>query len=145
MSDKLRVIPLGGLRLLQPGTVRLMRTNRLTQDQRQYPFAGMPLWRKSGFGLGLSIAEDLVDNPYAVGAEGSLTWPGIFGTWWQADPANDLVMIHLVQHQVPVSANSGSTIATGRGAAGRGALPVYQRGVYDALAARPANLRAGGA
>lgn len=136
---------LGGVRLLQPGTVRLMRTNRLTEAQRQYPFAGMPLWRKSGFGLGLSIAEDLVDNPYAVGAEGSLTWPGIFGTWWQADPANDLVMIHLVQHQVPVSANSGSTIATGRGAAGRGALPVYQRGVYDALRAAPAAIRAGGA
>jgi CubicO group peptidase (beta-lactamase class C family) len=136
---------LDGVRLLQPGTVRLMRTNRLTEAQRQYPFAGMPLWRKSGFGLGLSIAEDLVDNPYAVGAEGSLTWPGIFGTWWQADPVNDLVMIHLVQHQVPVSANSGSTIATGRGAAGRGALPVYQRGVYEALRSQPTAIRAGGA
>ncbi len=62
-----------------------------------------------------------------------MTWPGIFGTWWQADPVNDLVMIYLVQHQVPVSANSGSTIATGRGAAGRRALPVYQHGVYAAL------------
>lgn len=123
----------GDVRLLRPETARLMRTNRLTDAQRQFPFAGMPLWRKSGFGLGLSIAEDLVDNPYAVGAPGSVTWPGIFGTWWQADPANDLIMIYLIQHQVPVSANSGSTIATGRGAAGRGALPVYQRGIYEAL------------
>ncbi len=32
-----------------------------------------------------------------------------------------------------MSANSGSTIATGAGAAGRRALPVYQRGIYDAL------------
>ena len=124
---------LEGRRLLRPETVRLMRTNRLTEAQRQVPFAGMPLWRKSGFGLGLSIAEDLVDNPYAVGAEGSVTWPGIFGTWWQADPVNDLVMVYLIQHQVPVSANAGSTIATGRGAAGRGALPVFQRGLYGAL------------
>lgn len=124
---------LDGVRLLQPETVRLMQTNRLTEAQRQYPFAGMPLWQKSGFGLGLSIAEDVVDNPYACGAPGSLTWPGIFGTWWQADPANDLVMIYLIQHQVPVSANSGSTIATGRGAAGRRALPEYQRGIYEAL------------
>ncbi len=124
---------LDGVRLLRPETVRLMQTNRLTDAQRDVPFAGMPLWRKSGFGLGLSIAEDLIDNPYACGAPGSITWPGIFGTWWQADPANDLVMIYLIQHQVPVSANSGSTIATGRGAAGRRALPVYQCAIYGAL------------
>ena len=124
---------LDGVRLLRPETVALMRTNRLTQAQREVPFAGMPLWRKSGFGLGLSVAEDVVDNPYACGAPGAMTWPGIFGTWWQADPANDLVMIYLIQHQVPVSAGSGATIATGQGAAGRRALPVYQQAVYAAL------------
>lgn len=124
---------LDGVRLLRPETVRLMQTNRLTDAQRRVPFAGMDLWTKSGFGLGVAIAEDLVDNPYSCGAPGSITWPGVFGTWWQADPVNDLIMIYLVQHQVPVSANSGSTIATGRGAAGRRALPVYQRGIYDAL------------
>lgn len=134
---------LDGVRLLRPETVRLMHTNRLTDAQRETPFAGMPLWRKSGFGLGLSVAEDLVDNPYAVGAAGSMTWPGIFGTWWQADPVNDLVMIYLIQHQVPVSANSGSTIATGRGAAGRAALPVYQRAIYGALGDAPRLERAG--
>ncbi len=124
---------LAGVRVLQPQTVRLMQENRLTPAQRQVPFAGMDLWRKSGFGLGVSIAEDVTDNPYACGAPGSVTWPGVFGTWWQADPANDLVLIYLIQHQVPVSAHSGSTIATGRGAAGRKALPVFQQGVYGAL------------
>jgi CubicO group peptidase (beta-lactamase class C family) len=122
-----------GIRLLQPETVRLMRTNRLTDAQRRIPFAGMPLWQKNGFGLGVSIAEDPIDNLYACGAPGSMTWPGIYGTWWQADPVHDLIMIYLVQHQVRVSAGSGATIATGRGAAGRRALPVYQRGVYAAL------------
>ena len=123
-----------GVRLLRPETVRLMRTNRLTAAQRRVPFAGMPLWQKNGFGLGVSIAEDPVDNVYACGAPGSITWPGIFGTWWQADPVNDLVMIYLIQHQVPVSAGLGATIATGRGAAGRRALPAFQHGIYGALA-----------
>ncbi|MGA9574530.1 MAG: alpha/beta fold hydrolase, partial [Lysobacterales bacterium] len=124
---------LDGVRLLQPETVRLMQTNRLNDSQRQIPFAGMDLWRKSGFGLGLSTAEDPIDNPYTCGAPGSVTWPGIFGTWWQADPVNDLIMIYLIQHEVPVSAGAGSTIATGVGASGRRALPVYQHGIYAAL------------
>ncbi|MGJ5045175.1 serine hydrolase domain-containing protein [Bradyrhizobium sp. HKCCYLRH1062] len=124
---------LDGVRLLRPETVNLMRTNRLIDAQRQIPFAGMPLWQTCGFGLGLAIVEDAAGNPYACGAPGTITWPGIFGTWWQADPVNDLIMIYLIQHHVPVSAGTGATIATGRGAAGRRALPVYQRGTYAAL------------
>ena len=72
-----------------------------------------------------------------AGSLGAFGWPGAFGTWWQADPANDLIMIYLIQHQVPVTAHSGATIASGRGAAGRRALPVYQHDVYAALQDEP--------
>ena len=104
----------------------------------------MPFWLSQGFGLGTSMVMDAEKHQWmGAGGEGSFGWPGAFGTWWQADPVNDLAMIYLIQHQVPVSANSGSTIATGRGAAGRGALPVYQRGIYDALGDEPRLERAG--
>lgn len=136
---------LDGVRLLRPETVRLMWTNRLTPAQRKVPFAGMDLWAKSGFGLGLAVAEDLTDNPYACGETGAVTWPGVFGTWWQADPVNDLILVYLIQHAVPVTARSGSTIATGRGAAGRRALPIFQQGIYDALRAGQAPARRGSA
>ena len=39
---------LDGVRLLQPETVRLMRTNRLTAEQRLFPFGRNP---GSGWGL----------------------------------------------------------------------------------------------
>jgi CubicO group peptidase (beta-lactamase class C family) len=134
---------LDGVRLLMPETVRMMRTNRLTSEQREVPFLGMPLWQKNGFGLGFALVEDPVDNIYACGRVGSMTWPGIYGTWWQADPVEDLIMIYLIQHQVPVTANSGATIATGRGAAGRRALPVFQQGVYGALESQEVTTLAG--
>jgi CubicO group peptidase (beta-lactamase class C family) len=121
------------VRLLQPKTLQMMRTNRLTPAQREVPFAGMPIWAKSGFGLGVSVVEDPVDNIYGCGRAGAMNWPGLYGTWWQADPVEDLVLIYLVQHMVPVSAKSGATLATGRGGAGRQALPVFQQGIYAAL------------
>jgi CubicO group peptidase (beta-lactamase class C family) len=124
---------LDGVRLLKPETVRMMRTNRLTAEQRKVPFLGMPLWQKSGFGLGVALVEDPIDNVYGCGRAGSMNWPGIYGTWWQADPVEDIVMIYFIQHRVPVTANSGATIATGRGAAGRRALPMFQQAVYAAL------------
>jgi CubicO group peptidase (beta-lactamase class C family) len=134
---------LDGVRLLRPETVRMMRTNRLTPEQRLAPFFGMPLWQKSGFGLGVALVEDPIDNVYGCGRAGSMNWPGIFGTWWQADPVEDVIMIFLVQHSVPVNANSGATIATGRGAAGRRALPIFQHGIYAALEHRQSIITAG--
>ncbi len=83
-------------RLLRSETVRLMTTNRLTPAQRQAPFMGMPLFAARGFGLGVSVVMDACKHA-AIGAghAGAFGWPGAFGGWWQADPANDVVLIWL--------------------------------------------------
>jgi CubicO group peptidase (beta-lactamase class C family) len=85
-----------GGRLLSYETVRLMTTNRLTAAQRQVPFMGVPLFAARGFGLGVSVVMDACKHAAAgAGSAGAFGWPGAFGGWWQADPANDLVLIWL--------------------------------------------------
>lgn len=122
-----------GVRLLRPETVQNMRTNRLTASQREVPFLGLPMWAGMGFGLGLSLVDAPERNMLGVGSVGSFGWPGAYGTWWQADPAKDLILIYLIQHAIPLSPDAGSAIAAGRGMAGRMALPVFQRMTYAAL------------
>jgi CubicO group peptidase (beta-lactamase class C family) len=83
-------------RLLWPDTVKLMTTNRLTPAQRQLPVFGMPLFAARGFGLGVSVVTDeKLNAAMGAGAVGAFGWPGGFGGWWQADPANDMVLIWL--------------------------------------------------
>jgi CubicO group peptidase (beta-lactamase class C family) len=125
-----------GRRYLKAETVALMCTNRLTPAQRAIPFLGaIPMWDGMGFGLGVSI----IDQPeklgfLGMGAKGSFGWPGAFGTWWQADPANDLVILYLIQNSVPLEPGAIATLAAGQRMGARAALPIFQRLVYDALA-----------
>ena len=125
-----------GRRYLKPETVALMCTNRLTPEQRAIPFLGaIPMWDGMGFGLGVSI----VDHPeklgfLGLGAKGAFGWPGAFGTWWQADPANDLVILYLIQNSVPLEPGAIAALAAGQRMGARAALPIFQRLVYDALA-----------
>ncbi|MEI9885082.1 MAG: serine hydrolase domain-containing protein [Rhizomicrobium sp.] len=126
---------LDGTRLLSPATVELMCTNRLTPAQRAIPFLGMiPMWDGMGFGLGVSV----IDAPeklgfLGMGGVGSFGWPGAFGTWWQADPANDLIMIYLIQNSMPLEPGAIANLAAGQRMGGRLALPTFQRLTYDAL------------
>ena len=122
-----------GVRLLKADTVRAMRTDHLTAAQRAIPFLGLQMWAGAGFGLGLSIIDDPAKNLLGVGSVGSFSWPGAFGTWWQADPVKNLIMIYMIQHSMPLGPDAGAQIAGGRGMAGRLALPAYQRVVHEAL------------
>ena len=125
-----------GVRLLKPETVTMMRTNRLTDAQRAIPFLGMDFWWKSqGFGLGLSTIMDPAQHILGAGSKGSYGWPGIFGTWWQADPVEDTILIWLVQNSVMLAGPEAAAAAvTGQAATARMAQPMFQRAAYDAIA-----------
>ena len=122
-----------GVRVLKPETVRLLRTNRLTDAQRAAPFLGLPMWVASGFGLGLAVVDAPEKNVMGVGGMGAFTWPGAFGTWWLADPSKDLVLIFLIAHYMVLGPDAGAMLAAGRGLAGRMALPAWQKAVYAAV------------
>ena len=122
------------VRLLKPETVALMTTNRLTDAQREITFMGMPFWAGQGFGLGVSVVTDQEKQSWMGPAtNGAFGWPGAFGTWWRADPAENMVMIYLVQNSMPLEPGSAAQLATGQRMAAQAALPMFQTLTYQAL------------
>ena len=89
-----------GVRVLSAESVRLMRTDRLTDEQKSHAFLGMPYWVGRGFGLNLSVVTDPAKSTqlFGPGGLGTFSWPGAYGTWWQADPSKDLILIYLIQN-----------------------------------------------
>jgi CubicO group peptidase (beta-lactamase class C family) len=125
-----------GVRLLKPETVAMMRTNRLTDAQRAIPFMGMPFWMGQGFGLGLSVILDAEKQAWmGAASDGSFGWPGAFGTWWQADPVQDMILIYLVQNSMPLGPEAIANMGQSTRMGARLALPLWQKAVYGALGA----------
>lgn len=123
-----------GVRLVKASTLEMMAQNRLTEAQRAIPFMGIPFWLGQGFGLGVSVITDPEKQAWmGAGSKGAFGWPGAFGTWWQADPAEDMVMIYLIQNSMPLGPDAAAQLATGQRMGGRAALPVFQKLVYGAL------------
>jgi CubicO group peptidase (beta-lactamase class C family) len=93
-----------GLRLLEPETLALMTSNRLTEGQRaSSKLLGMPIFATGhGFGMGVAVVlePEKADPIRCGGGVGSVGWPGAWGGWWQADPKNDSVLIFLAHNMV---------------------------------------------
>jgi CubicO group peptidase (beta-lactamase class C family) len=114
-----------GVRVLSPESVRLMRTDRLTAEQKRHPFLGAPFWIGRGFGLNLSVVTDPAKSAplFGPGGVGTFSWPGAYGTWWQADPAADLILLYLIQNMPALSADAAAAVA---GNTSRAKLQVVQ-------------------
>lgn len=128
-----------GVRVLSPESVRLMRTDRLTAEQKAFPFLGMPFWRGRGFGLNLSVVTDAAQSRqlYGPGGLGTFSWPGAYGTWWQADPSADLVMLYLIQNLPDLSSDAAAAAVAGNTSLTKlqAAQPRFVRRTYEALGA----------
>ena len=83
---------LDGVRILERGTVGLMRSNHLAPGESIAFFPGF------GYGLGVSVCY----GPEASGtlcSEGQFGWGGAASTWMFIDPEEDLIAVICAQHQ----------------------------------------------
>ncbi|HTT96567.1 MAG TPA: serine hydrolase domain-containing protein [Rhizomicrobium sp.] len=125
---------LSGTRFLKRETIDLMRANRLTDAQRQITFLGLPYWMSMGFGLGLSTVLNAQAHDWiGAASNGTFSWPGAFGTWWQADPERNMIMLFLIQNYTPLTADMAGQAVTGARMGARLACPMFQKAVYGAL------------
>ena len=125
-----------GVRVLSPESVCLMRTDRLTDAHKRHNFLGAPYWVGRGFGLNLSVVTDPAKSAslFGPGGLGTFSWPGAYGTWWQADPSADLVLLYLVQNLPDMSVDVAAAIAGNTTLAKlQTAQPKFVRRTYQAL------------
>jgi CubicO group peptidase (beta-lactamase class C family) len=125
-----------GVRVLSGESVRLMRTDRLTDEQKRHSFLGAPYWVGRGFGLNLSVVTDPVKSAplFGPGGLGTFSWPGAYGTWWQADPTANLILLYLIQNLPDLSVDAATAVAGNTSLAKlRTAQPKFVRHTYRAL------------
>ena len=113
-----------GVRLLHPETLARMVTNHLTYSQRANSgwLGRKPFAVGRGFGLGVSVVleTDKVDL-MRCGGVGTVSWPGAYGGWWQADPNDGSVLIFLAHNIVDLA-----QMAKGIGFGVWGAIDTFQ-------------------
>lgn len=111
-----------GKRFLKASTVELMRTNVLEEGVKVDLYGPSSVQEGVGFGLDFAIVMDPAKANLPEG-KNSFYWGGAYGTWFWIDPANDLIVVGMMQNV------SGST-PTGGSPQVR---PLSRRLVYAAL------------
>lgn len=121
-----------GVRLLRPQTLMLMMTNHLTAAQRASSgwLGRKPFAAGRGFGLGVSVVlETDVNDLMRRGGVGTVSWPGAYGGWWQADPNEKSVLIFLAHNMVDLT-----QMAKGIGLGVWAAIDAFQKSATDSQA-----------
>lgn len=129
---------LDGVRVLSEQSVHWMRSDRLTEEQKRQDFLGAPFWIGRGFGLNLSVVTDPARSRqlYGPGGLGTFSWPGAYGTWWQADPSADVILVYLIQNMPSLSVDAAAAVAGNTSLAKlQSAQPKFVRRTYEALEA----------
>ncbi|MFO1161399.1 MAG: serine hydrolase domain-containing protein [Reyranellaceae bacterium] len=80
---------LGGARILSRKTVDYMVSNQLAPGTRSLLGGNFTDW---GFGLGVAV-RTTPGIARGTGSVGEFGWPGAFGTYWWADPAEHLAVV----------------------------------------------------
>jgi CubicO group peptidase (beta-lactamase class C family) len=91
---------LGGTRVLAPSSVKLMTENHLPAHLLTGEFGIGQHIMRPGFGYGYNCA--VVYDPAAANmsdGKGTFFWDGAAGTWFWADPTNDLVFVGMIQRR----------------------------------------------
>ena len=92
---------LGGVRILAPSAVDLMRSNKLPERLMTGKFGIGFQTMRPGFGFGYDVA--VFDDPLRAGTtagKGSYLWDGAAGTWFLIDPSNDVVFVGMIQRML---------------------------------------------
>jgi CubicO group peptidase (beta-lactamase class C family) len=88
---------LDGVRLLAPGTVKLMCSNKLSEKLLNGGYGIVYLQMKPGFGFGYDVG--VFTDPAFMGSatgKGTYLWAGAYGTWFWNDPFNGIVFIGMI-------------------------------------------------
>ena len=89
---------INGVRILKPETVKLMRTNVLTDEQKVSLSGNLTsaISKSLGFGLDFGIVRN-DGSGKVVSGDGTYFWGGAAGTWFWIDPVNNLYFIGMIQ------------------------------------------------
>ncbi len=91
---------LNGVRVMTPESVRIMRTNSLTDDVNMRYGIGGPGQPGQGFGVDFAVTFDpeAANSPQGPG---TYYWAGAAGTSFWIDPVNDIFWLSMIQAQGP--------------------------------------------
>ena len=87
----------GGVRILKPETVDLLRRDWMDETSR-HDFEAMGGWSKMGYSYGLGV-RTLVNRERnnSLSSNGEFGWDGALGCYWMADPEREVAVFYVQQ------------------------------------------------